>query len=242
MRSISYANRWLGLYEEGIERAKEALEIYERLNDVFGQGQVLRELAWLLYHDEQLDAVEEAALRAINLLSGTDDQYEVCGCRRLLGNVHHSKGDTEKAIDQFETAIRIASTFGWHQALFWNNYNLAGLFFDEGRSDEAHIHIQRAKSYTINDQYQLGRAMELQANFCYEEGKSEEAKSEALRAAEVYERIGAAKDAERCKTILRDIEQRMRRPVAPRESGFDGIGELLDTTLLPTPVNSSFLA
>ena len=240
LRDISDANRWLGLCEEGIERAKEALEIYERRNDVLGQVQALLQLAWLLYYDEQLDAAEEAALRTINLLSGTDDQYEVGDCHRLLGNVHHSKGDTEKAINQFETSIGIASTFDWHHLLFWNNYSLAELFFDEGRFDDAHVHIQLAKSHAINDRHQLGRAMELQARFWCREGRFEEAKSEGLRAAEVYEGIGATKDAERCKTNLRDIEEKMKTPVGPRESDFDGIGELLDTTLLLTPVNSLF--
>jgi hypothetical protein len=52
----------------------------------------------------------------------------------------------------------------------------------------------------------LGRAMELQAQFWYKEGKFEEARSEALRAVDVYEKIGAAKDVEDCKIILRKIE------------------------------------
>ena len=141
-----------------------------------------------------------------------------------------------------ETSIRIASTFDWHHLLFWNNYNLAELFFDEGRSNDAHIHIQRAESHAIDDRYQLGRAVELQARFWCKEGRFEEAKSEALRAAEVYEGIGATEDVEDCKTILRDIEEKMKTPVGPRESDSNGIGELLDTTLLLTPVNSLFSA
>ena len=242
LRGISDVNGWLGLCEEGIEQAKEALEIYERLNDVSGQGRVLRELTWLLYYDEQLDAAEEAALRTINLLSGTDDQYEVGDCHRLLGKIHHSKGDTEKAINQFETSIGIASTFNWHHHLFGVNYDLAELFYDEGRFDDAHVHAERAKSHAVNDRYWLGRAMELQAQFWYREGRFEEAKSEALRAAEVYEGIEAVKDVEDCKTILRNIEEKKETPVASEESDFDGIGELLDTRLLPTPTNSSFSA
>ena len=242
LRYISDANRWLALYEEGIEQAREALEIYGRFGDVMGQGLALWKLAWLLYDDKQLAAAEEAALRAIILLSDTGHQYGVCRCHRLLGNIHHSKGDTERAINHFETAIRIASTFDWHYPLFWNNYNLAGLFFSEGRSNDAHIHVLRAKSYTINDQYLLGRAMELQADFWYEEGKIEEAKSEALCAAEVYEGIGATKDAERCKAILQNIENGVKMQVAPGESDFNDIGEPQDTTFLPTLLNSSFSA
>ena len=231
LRGISQVNKELGLYEEGIEQAREALEIYGRLDYLLGQGQARQQLAWLLYHDGQFDATEEAALRAIVLLSYTGDQHGVSDCHRLLGKIHHSKGDTEKAINQFETAIKIASTFNFHNSLFWTHYNLAELFSDGGRSDDAHVHVQRAKSYTINDKYLLGTTMGLQAYFWYKEGRFEEAKSEALRAAEVYKGIGATTDAERCEAILRDIE-----------SDFDGIGKLLDTRLLPTPANSSFSA
>ena len=52
LRFISGADRWLDLYKEGIERAKEALEIYRRLDDTLGQARALQQLAWLLYDDE----------------------------------------------------------------------------------------------------------------------------------------------------------------------------------------------
>ena len=207
---ISDENRHLNLYEEGIGQAIEALEIHRRLGDVSGQGRVLQKLAWLLYDGRQPDAAEEVALRAIVLLSDTGDQFLICDCRRLLGKIHRSKGNTKKAIDHFEAALRVASTFNWHDPLFWINYNLAGLFFDEGRSNDAHTHVERAKPHAIDDQYLLSRAMELQAEFWYKEGRFEEAKSEVLRAAEVYEGIGAAEDVECCKTILRNIEKKMK--------------------------------
>ena len=206
----------LGHYKEGILRAKEALEIYERLNDSSRQGLSLRQLASLLYFDEQFDAAEEAALRATDLLSDKGEQsvvsqgkqFPICECYRVLGQICHSKGETEKATKHFETAIGIASTSNWHDHLFWNNYSLAELFFSEDRFDDAHARIERAKSHAVNDSCNLGRAMELQAGFWYEECKFEEAESEALRAADAYERIGAMKDVEECKAILRNIEKK----------------------------------
>jgi len=41
----------------------------------------------------------------------------------------------------------------------------------------------------------------------------EEAKSEALRAADVFERLGAAKTLERCRGLLRKIEEGMEETV-----------------------------
>ena len=206
LRFMSKSNRVQGLYKEGIAQAKEALEIYKRLNDILGQATSLQELGWLFYKNYQLDTAEEAALRAIDLSNIEGDQFSVCNCYHLLGNIYRDKGEMEKAINHYETALGIASSFNWREPLFWINYSLALLFFGEKRSYDAQAHIERAKPHAINSPYNLGRAMELQAWFLFQERKLEEAKSNALCAIDVYERLGAAKDVESCRAILRKIE------------------------------------
>jgi len=212
LRFLSDANRMLGLRGEGIAQAKEALKIYEQLDDKSGQTRTLRYLAALLYEDGQLDAAEEAASCAINLLV-EDDQFTLCYCYLLLGRICRSKGETEKAIDHFEKALGIASSFNWDDSLFWIHYNLVGLFLDEDRFDDAHRSLERAKSHAVDDPYNLGCAIRLQASFWYRQGKLEEAKSEALRAAGVFERLGAAKTLERCRDLLQKIEEGMEETV-----------------------------
>ena len=207
--NLSDANRLMGLHEEGIQEVKEALEIFERLGDAVEEAQCLNKLAWLLYEDEQLDAAEEAASRAIDLLLGKGEQYLVCGCHRVLGEIHHSKGEREKAIYHFETVLGIASSFDWHGLLFWVHYSLAQLFFDEDGFDDAHAHVERAKSHAVDNAFFLGRAMELQAGFWYTQHRFEEAKFEVLRAAAAYEKVGAAMDMERCRRLLQDIQKEL---------------------------------
>jgi len=208
LRFICNVNRLLGLHEEGIQQAREALEIYKQFNEIIGQGQCLELLAWLLHGDNQLDAAEEAASRAINLLSGGRGQFTVCQSYRILGKIYSSKGETKKAIDHFETALRIASPPNWHGQLGRNSYELADLLFKEGRFDEAHASVERAKSHAINEPHYLAHVMQLQSRFWYEQGRFEEAKSEALRAADVFEGFGAAKDLEECRALLRNIEEK----------------------------------
>ena len=55
--------------------------------------------------------------------------------------------------------------------------------------------------------------MEKQARFWYRQCRFEEAKSEALRAAGVYERFGAARDLESCRSLLEAIEEGMKETV-----------------------------
>ena len=215
LMGICDANRHLGLYKEGIEQAKEALEYFEQIDHILGRAESRKHLARLLYLDNQLDAAEEVALRAIDLLEGAESgRFPVCQCYHTLGLVCRSRGETEKAIEYFETALGIASSTSWHGPLFWGNHSLAELFFGENRFDEAHTHIERAKSHAIVDPYNMGHATKLQAQFWYKESRFKEARSEVLRAADIYEGIGATKDVEECRALLRDIEEAIGRPLA----------------------------
>jgi tetratricopeptide (TPR) repeat protein len=206
---LADANRLLDLYEEGIQQANEALEIYERAGNTIEQAYCLNNLAWLLYRDKQLDAAENAASRAIDLVSGKGEEFLVTGLHRILGKIHYSKGRKEKAIHHFNVALEIASPHHWNDLLFWTHRSMAEMFRDEDKYDEAHAHIEQAKLYAINELYKLGRAIGLQAWVRYDQRRFEEAKSGALDALENYERVGAARDAEFCRDLLQKVEQTM---------------------------------
>jgi len=222
LRSLSDANWKMGLYEEGIQQAKEASEAFEWLGDTVGQARSLINLAWLLHDDKQLGAAEEAACHAINLLSGKGEQFKVCLCHRVLGGIYCSKGEAGKASHHFEAALGIASSFNWHDELFWSHYALAQLFFDQGRVDDAYIHIEHAKSHTVNNTNYLARAMKLQATFLCDQCRLKEAKSEALGAVEIFEKLGATKDVENCRKLLQQINVEMNSLVVSDESGDGG--------------------
>ena len=224
---LSDTNRQLDLHEEGILQAKQALEINKRLGDESEQASSWQHLASLLYDDEQLTAAEEAASQSINLFSEKGNQFRICQCHRLLGLICSSKGETEKAIDHYETALRIASPSNWRDEQFWNHFNLTDLFFEKERFSDAHLQIEQAKLLATGGAYKMGRAMELQAEMWCRERKFREAKSEALQAAAMYEKIGSAKDVEDCRAILRAIEEGAETPSTSGESGSGGLSEVL---------------
>ena len=228
LRRLSDANRRLRLFKEGVRQAEEALEIQERIGDAMEQARCLNNLAQLLYQDGQLGHAEKAASRAIELVPEEGNQFPICQSHRLLGDIYQSMGEAEKAIHHYETALGIASSFGWRNELFWNQYSLAELFFDQGRSDDAYTRIEQAKSHAVNDVYCLGCVIELQARFWYERHMFGEAESEILRAVEVFGGLGAARDLERCKRLLQDIN----------EGANDG--KLLEMVLLPVCIDLAF--
>jgi len=207
---LSDVNRLKCLHKEGVRLVKGALEILERLGDTMAQAECFIDLARLLYSDKQLDA----ASRAIDLFSAKDDRYLACQCHRVLGRIFHSKGERERAINHFESALGMASSSNWHDELFWVHYSLAQLLLAEGRLKNGHTHVEQAKLHAVDIAYYLGCAMHLQASFWCNQHRFEEAKSEVLRAVEVFEKLGAVQDLEGCGELLQRIEERMNNPVA----------------------------
>ena len=205
--SIARPSRMLQLHKEGIEQLKEAFEIYERLNNVSGQARSLAALAFSFRDDGQLDAAEVTAAQVIDRFSGKDEQLPVCESYRILGAIYRSKGETEKAIDHFKTALGIASPFNWDGELFWLRFALGKVFFDKGEFDAAHIHMEHAKTHAVNDVYLLAWATDRQALIWNKQGKLEEARSAASYAADVFERLGATEKLEQCRALLQDIDQ-----------------------------------
>ena len=210
LRFLSDANRHLGLHDEGIRQAEAAFKIYERIHDIIGQGWCLNDLAWLFFDDNRLDAAEDAASRAIDLLTGKGEESIICQLHRILGDVYQSKGDKKEAINHLETALGIATPFNWREELYWTHYTLANLFLNENQLDDANTYLERAKSQAIGNSYSLGRAMYLQALVWRRQGKLEDARSETLHALEIFEKFGAARDVEVSRVLLQKVEQAAR--------------------------------
>jgi len=206
LRYLSEVNRLTGLPKEGVRQAKEASEICERLGKPVNQADCSICLAWALRDDEQLDAAEEAATRAIDLLPEQGPQSKVSVSHRALGNIYRSKGETEKAIHHLEIAFGVASSLNWPYELFWIHLSLARVYSGDGRFDDAHTHVQHAKSHAVNNPYLLAAASWLQARLWYKQHRPEQAKYEALQALDMFEKLGAANDAEGARIFLREID------------------------------------
>ena len=219
LRFLSSVNRQMGLCKEGIEQVREAIEIYKRLGDTEMQVDGLIRLAFLLRADEQLDAAEDAASRAINLIGekGNQFQFQLSELHRVLGDIYQDKGKIEKAISHFKMALEIATPFSWHDALFWTHASLALLFREEGRLEDAQAHLDRAELHTVSSPYYSAQAMLLQATIWCKQRRLEDARSEALRAADAFEKLGASSGVKQCGDVLRVIQAQLS--VGPVSSG-----------------------
>ena len=236
LRGLSDANRMLGLTKEGVEQAKETLEISERLGDTVLRAWSLMDLARLLRQDGQLDAAEEVASRATNLLPEVDNPWFVSHHNRLLGQIYQDKGNTEKAVDHFKIVLEIAPSLDWHDDLFWVHCCLAKLYFRQFKFEDADAHIVHAKSHAFTA-YNLGRAMMLQATFWCIRYMPEEAKSEVLHAAAVFEKLGAATDLEMARKLLQQIDDNEKTLAALDPEKRRGFLQYVDSLNRPVVSN-----
>ena len=208
LRSLSDANRRMGLFNKGIPQAEEASKILEQLGEVVEQATSLTSLAWLLCGDGQLDAAEETGSRAINLLPEKGEEFLVCQARRVLGEICQHKGNMKKATHHFEVALGIASSLNAAHQLFWIHLSLTQMFLDQWKFEDAQTHLEHAKLYALNNMYNLARAMNQQARLWNQQGMFGDAESEASRAIDVFKKLGAANDVRVTRRILQHIESR----------------------------------
>ena len=121
--------------------------------------------------------------------------------------IYDSKGEKGKAIHHFETALTIASPLGLSDILFWIHYGLTQLFRVEGDFNNAHLHIEQAKIHAVDNRYQPGQAILVQALIYYGQNRLEDSESEALSALKIFEGLGVQKYLEKCEDLLQDIGQ-----------------------------------
>ena len=208
LRSLADTNRRMGLFAEGILQVKEASKIFERLGFVVRQAGTLVTLAYVLYGDGQFNAAKEASSHAIDLLPEKGEELWVCKAHRVLGEVYQSKGKMKKAIRHLEKALEIASSLNMVKQLLWVNFTLVEVFTAERKFGDAQTHIERAKSLAANNTYDLAYVMYQQARVWNGQHKIEEARSEALRALNVFEELRDALSAETVRDLLQQIEAR----------------------------------
>ena len=232
---LSEANRMLGLSEEGIQEVREALGIMERVGSTADRALYLNALADLLHDNKQLDAAQDAASRAINF-GERGQEFEICRSHQILGEIFSSKGERTEAIHHYDLALGIASSFKWRNPMFCIHRSMAWLFYNDDKLDDAQGHATQAKLLAIHGSYCFSQATEVQAWIWYRQNRLEDASSEALRAHEIYERLGAARPLEDIKALIRDIERAMEtRAVSIRSASG---GELLAMMLNATYANS----
>ena len=170
------------------------------------QADSLINLALAPRNDGQLGAAEEAASHTIDLLPEKGE--ELRQAHHVLGGIYESKGKMKKAIRHLEIALDIASSHNVANELFWANLVLSTVFSTERKFGDGQVHIERTKSLAANNANLLAFAILQRARIWNGQHRSDEARSEALRAINAFEKVGDTHRAERGRGLLQQIEAR----------------------------------
>ena len=214
LKCLASVNTELNHDAEGISQAKEALEIYGKLEDTAGQVDCWYRLALLFLNSHQVYAAEEAASRMINLLD-EPSQAQLYDRDTVLGHICSAKHEMEAAIDHYKKALGVASSLFSRDKQALTLRHLLPTLFKERRFDEAEVYLEQLKLHAPHDPFSLGLAMLAQARVWRHRGNLEGARSELSRAIGSYEKIGVlAGTVEILKGMLQSVEEEMNEKAA----------------------------
>ena len=235
---LAEANRFLFLHEEGIPQAKEALEIYERLEDTEGQADSLGCLAFLYLQDNMHTTAVEVSSRAVDLSSGERKQSHLCEYHHILG---HRYSPRQAQISHHIKALDIALSLNSLDRQTQIFLCLIGLFIEEDRLDDAQAYIEQHKLKVVNSPFNMAATMMIQAFVWDHGGRVDEAKSEALRCIDLYKKLGVSgRLLKKSEAILREFEEKKDSSVTSDTFAEDsGSSEFLTAGLQPTALTLS---
>jgi hypothetical protein len=195
--SLSDANRLLGLYEEGIQQAKEALEIYERLGDTVEQARCLIHLARCCVSRQS--ARRRGGSRISRNRSSPGERPRISGLPISSRSWQYIsfQGREREGHSPFRGSPRNRIPFQLARSAVLDSSLPGGALFRSKASSTMHTLTSNKPSRTrlITHTTWVARSL-LQARDWYRQRMLEEATSEALRALEIFEKLGAAEDLE----------------------------------------------
>ena len=194
---LSRAQSAAGLHGEAIQRAREALEVCEWLDDPEERVWCLAELAGALEAANQLDAAGEIASLA-TFLPEDCDQFFLSGWHCALGATHVFRGNTTGAIEHLEVALGIVLSDDLYQHVAVIVVILALVLCQQSRLEEADARVELAKPYAVrsNQTLFLARLMGIQASIRQQQRGVGEVMSWYARAGGSLEELGASLGAE----------------------------------------------
>ena len=212
---LASANWALGIYAEGISQAKEALEIYEKLNETVEQVDCLHVLASLFIEDNQVNAAEEATSRAVIISLDEPSKSQLREHYLILGHMCRRRGETGAANGHYMKALGIARSLNQQGEQLVTILSLVTLLVETERFDDALVHLDHLKLDVANNPRYVGVVMQAQARVLLYQGKLEEARSEMLRTIGLYEGIGvSAGYMDDSKKFLQEIEGKINERAA----------------------------
>ncbi len=192
LRSLGFLYWQQGRNDEAMSYTRSALEMDREMNDAAGYMQDLTNIGALLRArgepQKALEFLEEAEQLSVTLGRYSFQVYAL----GILANVHRDLGEIEKAIQMLEEGIEIARQNHMPVAQMINTKNLAGLCWEQGKSEECLRLCQELVSLirSLDIKTELAQALNVCGQRLLEVARVEEAQPILAEAADLFSQLG----------------------------------------------------
>ncbi len=135
------ALRWLGLALAELDMDGETARAPER-------ARVYNDLGWVNYRQGQSQKARSWALRALEILDGTDQFQDIASAYNRLVAVYYQTGRWEEATEYAEKGLQLRERMGYTYGVASSLSNLAGLLIIQGEWGRALDCVQRSLQYS----------------------------------------------------------------------------------------------
>jgi tetratricopeptide (TPR) repeat protein len=142
--SLAYADT--GRLQESARYAELALAIFEEIDDLQAQAQVLNNMGTFAYFAGRWNEAVEEWDRSRELRLRTGDAVEAANGTNNVAEVLSDQGHLEAAETRFREALRVWKAAGFEQGVAFVVANLGRVAYRAGRVDEALPKLQEARA------------------------------------------------------------------------------------------------
>lgn len=137
-----------GNYAQGKTRAHEALQIYEKIDDIQGISYALNSLGNIALHDQDFDSAIQFLNRSKDIKIRIGDTYAACNSMINIARIHRKLGRLEEALRIYHECLTITEHNDWNP--FSSNIynNIGNIFLDKEDYEKAEFNYK--KSLNIN--------------------------------------------------------------------------------------------
>jgi non-specific serine/threonine protein kinase len=128
----------------GREHLEEALTLFQGLGDLWGVGECLRYVGWLLHVAGDLDGAQQAYTRSLEAAQAAGERWAMAVALRGLGEVALARGDPALARRQVEQALALTQELGVARGSAVSLLVLAEIAEAVGAPGEALAHCREA--------------------------------------------------------------------------------------------------
>lgn len=133
---------------EALDYYKQSLKLKLQLGDSLGVSKLLSNISVIYKNNHQFDKALETILRSRNYNATIQDPTQQYINLTNEANILKLQGDSEGALAQFESALKLATTIGNETYASDVNQNIGALHFDQGRYSKAVRYFEKGLRHT----------------------------------------------------------------------------------------------